>query len=106
VTLAGHRAEVSPEVEHDGIAELIEDAVPISAALDQARGTKDLQVLASVRHREPGLCCDSLDRPLTIREHIEDLETPAVAERLPEPGELIEQRSLGRRAGFCLVSGL
>src|ERR1700694_354005 len=81
--LGGHSAQVAPQVEHLRILEFVVDAGAVTPAANKADLTQDLQVLTGVRDGKPCLRCEPLDGAFAVGEDVDDLEAPAVCQRLP-----------------------
>src|SRR5260370_25443231 len=92
--LSRHAAQVAPEVEHLRVPQRVEDPVAVPPATDQSHLTKYLQVLTGVGDRKRRLGCQPLDGALAIGDNIDDLQLPALLERLGVTGKLFQQGPL------------
>src|SRR6516162_4117548 len=76
----------------------VEHPLSLSAALDQRRASKKLQVPGCVRHRQSRPSGKVFDAPLALAEMFEQFEPMAVAERLCDLSETGEYALFGTEA--------
>ncbi|EUA02966.1 hypothetical protein I547_2054 [Mycobacterium kansasii 824] len=69
-------------------------AGPVAASLDQAAALQRLQISRCRSQVHPRRSRDRLDRAFTLGEQVEDLQSPAVTQRLTYPRDLLQQRRL------------
>ena len=95
-TAGGQGPQGPPELEHLRGGQPVVDRGAFTPAADQPGLAKDLQVLAGVGHRQADLAGQGLHGALAVGEHVQQLDAPAAGQGFGRPGELVEQRRLGR----------
>src|SRR5207245_9005061 len=101
--LYGHAAQVQPQVEHLRIPKLVVNASAVAPAPHQADLSKHLKMLTRIRDGKAGFGSQPFDGALAIGKDVDDLEPPAVRQRLGQASELIEQGGLGCSAVWCPI---
>src|SRR5438552_14124100 len=92
--LGSHATQVAPHVEHLRILELVVDASSVAPPADKADLTQNLQVLTGICDGKSSLSRQPLNGPLAIGKDVDDLEPPAVRQRLCESSELVKEGGL------------
>ena len=102
--LRGHLPDDPPQLGDALAGQRVVDPVAVAAGPDQAHPQQLLQVLRGVRDGLAELASDLVDRTLRLHQQIDDLGTPAIAERPPHTGEPVEQRILRRPVAHVCTS--
>jgi hypothetical protein len=84
----GDRSDRRGEAEDRLVGQAIRDEQAFLSTLDQGRLSQRLQMLRGVREREPQLGRQGINRPLPLREQLQNLEPVGTGERLADAGEL------------------
>ena len=90
----GDLADRRPELGDLIAREPVDHPRSLAARTHEPCAREDLQVLRRVRDRLRDLIGDLLDRPLALREHVDDLRAPPAAERLRNRRQAVEQGRL------------
>ena len=91
----GDVAQRDPQVDDAIRGEPVVDAGLVASGDDQAGSGERAEVERGVRHALADLGGEFLDVSLALGEHVDQLRTPPVGERLGDVGEPVEQRILG-----------
>ena len=70
----------------------------VATGADEAGAEQELQVLAGVGDALADLAGEVLDAPLTLRQHVDELGAPAVAERIWSGGPILTMDDRAMRA--------
>ena len=95
-------AHCHPEVHHSPARRAVKDTRTIATAAHEPSLREDLQVLRRIRDALTDLCGDLVDRTFALRQHVDDLGAPAIAERLRHRCERANSSSL---AGLRCMPG-
>src|ERR671919_2983865 len=92
--MLGPLAHGRPEVDHPLAREPVVDPRAVAAGTDEPRSRELLQVMRGVGDALLDLARQLVDRALALGENVDDLGATAVANRLRNRGERIEERGL------------
>src|SRR3990172_2855526 len=98
-------AQGRPQPPNGRVSKRVVHVRPVPARIDEAGGTKDLEVLTGVWDSEVRLARQYLDRPLALPEQVEELQAFRRRERMPDAGELFVEAVLeGPVVHQCFIS--
>lgn len=93
--LGGHVPQRGPQLADPITGQCVEDPGAVPTGREQAGARHGAQMVGRVGDRLIDLGSDLLDRPLSLREHVDDLGAPPARQRLGPLGEPLVQRVLG-----------
>ena len=91
----GDVAHGRPQVADPVAGQAVVDARSLAAGTHESRAREDLQVLGRVRDALRDLTGELVDRALALGEHVHNLRTATVPDRLRDGGKRVEEGCLG-----------